>query len=161
LTNISFFNVESDENEESEVDEAFEEDSASLTASIKNNRNTKETMQDVTSDESSETKIIQRKSRKNGKEYFAERLLEPTQLAESFDELNLSRPLLKVISEMGYHQPTPIQQQTLPVALNGRDVCASAVTGSGTHTLCPVLSSSFIHFISFHFISFHSISFVL
>jgi ATP-dependent RNA helicase DDX27 len=82
-------------------------------------------------DEKKETRDIQIKSRKKEKGYFSERLLEPTHLAESFDELNLSRPLLKAISELGYQQPTPIQQQTIPVALNGRDVCASAVTGSG------------------------------
>jgi hypothetical protein len=152
---FSFF-VESDENEETEEDDkVFEEGNTSLTTSNRNNKSTKEIKKDVTSDDSSETRVIQRKTRKNGKEYFAERLLEPTQLAESFEELNLSRPLLKAISEMGYHQPTPIQQQTLPVALNGRDICASAVTGSGTNPL-----SLFLFHASFLFLHFF-ISFIL
>jgi ATP-dependent RNA helicase DDX27 len=48
-----------------------------------------------------------------------------------FSQLNLSRPLLRAIESAGYVNPTPIQAHVIPVALAGRDVCASAVTGSG------------------------------
>eukprot|EP01039_Chlorochromonas_danica_P005723 gene5723-6307_t len=48
-----------------------------------------------------------------------------------FSQLNLSRPFLRAIEAMGYTQPTPIQAQVIPYALAGRDICASAVTGSG------------------------------
>lgn len=48
-----------------------------------------------------------------------------------FSQLNLSRPYLRAIEAMGYTQPTPIQIQVIPYALAGRDICASAVTGSG------------------------------
>lgn len=48
-----------------------------------------------------------------------------------FSELNLSRPLLRGIDASGYVNPTPVQARVIPVALAGRDVCASAVTGSG------------------------------
>lgn len=48
-----------------------------------------------------------------------------------FSELNLSRALLRGIEASGYVNPTPIQAKVIPVALAGRDVCASAVTGSG------------------------------
>lgn len=48
-----------------------------------------------------------------------------------FSQLNLSRSFLRAIEAMGYTAPTPIQAQVIPFALAGRDICASAVTGSG------------------------------
>ncbi|XP_068639904.1 DEAD-box ATP-dependent RNA helicase 28 [Aristolochia californica] len=51
--------------------------------------------------------------------------------ANSFMELNLSRPLLKACEALGYHKPTPIQAACIPLALTGRDICGSAITGSG------------------------------
>lgn len=49
----------------------------------------------------------------------------------SFFEMNLSRPLLRAITAMGYVHPTPIQATTIPVALSGRDICGCAATGTG------------------------------
>ncbi|KAL1503172.1 hypothetical protein AB1Y20_011231 [Prymnesium parvum] len=49
----------------------------------------------------------------------------------SFAGLQLSKPLLKAINELGYARPTPIQTAVLPRALQGSDICGSAVTGSG------------------------------
>lgn len=49
----------------------------------------------------------------------------------SFLTMNLSRPILKAITNMGYHNPTPIQAATIPVALLGKDIVGNAVTGSG------------------------------
>lgn len=51
--------------------------------------------------------------------------------ANSFLELHLSRPLLKACEALGYHKPTPIQAACIPLALTGRDICGSALTGSG------------------------------
>ncbi|XP_010246831.1 PREDICTED: DEAD-box ATP-dependent RNA helicase 28 [Nelumbo nucifera] len=51
--------------------------------------------------------------------------------ANSFMELNLSRPLLRACEALGYHKPTPIQAACIPLALTGRDICGSAITGSG------------------------------
>eukprot|EP00624_Nannochloropsis_granulata_P004672 evm.model.NODE_33595_length_12468_cov_18.881296.1 len=48
-----------------------------------------------------------------------------------FNQLNLSRPLLRAIEVLGYVTPTPVQTAVIPVVLAGKDVCASAVTGSG------------------------------
>lgn len=48
-----------------------------------------------------------------------------------FSELNLSRSLLRAVEACGYVNPTPVQHKVIPFALAGRDVCASAVTGSG------------------------------
>ncbi|KAK2579488.1 hypothetical protein KPH14_010801 [Odynerus spinipes] len=49
----------------------------------------------------------------------------------SFQQMNLSRPLLKAITAMNFVQPTPIQAATIPVALMGRDICGCAATGTG------------------------------
>ncbi|XP_015519416.1 probable ATP-dependent RNA helicase DDX27 [Neodiprion lecontei] len=49
----------------------------------------------------------------------------------SFYQMNLSRPLLKAISTMGFVHPTPIQAATIPIALMGRDICGCAATGTG------------------------------
>ncbi|XP_021755301.1 DEAD-box ATP-dependent RNA helicase 28-like isoform X2 [Chenopodium quinoa] len=51
--------------------------------------------------------------------------------AKSFLELNLSRPLLRACEALGYSKPTPIQAACIPLAMAGRDICASAITGSG------------------------------
>ncbi|KAK4860162.1 hypothetical protein QYF36_018421 [Acer negundo] len=51
--------------------------------------------------------------------------------ANSFMELNLSRPLLRACEVLGYTKPTPIQAACIPLALTGRDICGSAITGSG------------------------------
>jgi superfamily II DNA/RNA helicase len=48
-----------------------------------------------------------------------------------FDELHLSKPLLKAVQALNYEQATPIQSAVIPVALQGKDILASAVTGSG------------------------------
>jgi len=55
----------------------------------------------------------------------------PAQNHDSFLSMNLSRPLLKAITTLGFTKPTPIQAATIPVALLGKDVVGNAVTGSG------------------------------
>ncbi len=49
----------------------------------------------------------------------------------SFDSLNLSAPILKAIGQCGYSAPTPIQQRSIPAAIAGKDLIASAQTGTG------------------------------
>lgn len=49
----------------------------------------------------------------------------------SFDSLGLSAPLLKAVSKKGYTKPSTIQQKAIPLVLEGRDVLASAQTGTG------------------------------
>ncbi len=49
----------------------------------------------------------------------------------SFDSLGLSTELLQAISDEGYTRPTPIQKQAIPVILSGKDILASAQTGTG------------------------------
>ncbi|MBC8120496.1 MAG: DEAD/DEAH box helicase [Gemmatimonadaceae bacterium] len=49
----------------------------------------------------------------------------------TFSDFNLHPSLLRGIEQLGFAQPTPIQTQAIPPALEGRDVLASAMTGSG------------------------------
>ncbi|MCZ6537991.1 MAG: DEAD/DEAH box helicase [Gammaproteobacteria bacterium] len=48
-----------------------------------------------------------------------------------FNQLGLSAELLRAIDEKGYREATPIQQQAIPLILEGRDVLAGAQTGTG------------------------------
>ncbi|XP_051752131.1 probable ATP-dependent RNA helicase DDX27 [Ctenopharyngodon idella] len=59
----------------------------------------------------------------------------------TFQDMNLSRPLLKAITTMGFKQPTPIQKACVPVGLLGKDICACAATGTGKTAafMLPVL----------------------
>jgi len=49
----------------------------------------------------------------------------------SFDELGLSRPLLRAIERAGYTEPTDIQAQAIPVALKNQDIVGASQTGTG------------------------------
>lgn len=48
-----------------------------------------------------------------------------------FQEMNINPAILKALAEEGYTQPTPIQEQAIPQALNGRDLLGCAQTGTG------------------------------
>lgn len=58
-----------------------------------------------------------------------------------FEEFNLSSSLLDGLSAMGYTQPTPVQEQAIPIILAGKDIVASAQTGTGKTAafLLPIL----------------------
>jgi ATP-dependent RNA helicase RhlE len=49
----------------------------------------------------------------------------------SFNTLGLSAELLRAVAEQGYTEPTPVQSQSIPVILEGRDILAGAQTGTG------------------------------
>jgi ATP-dependent RNA helicase RhlE len=49
----------------------------------------------------------------------------------SFNSLGLIEPLLKAVNQKGYTTPSPIQEKVIPVVLEGKDVLASAQTGTG------------------------------
>jgi ATP-dependent RNA helicase RhlE len=59
----------------------------------------------------------------------------------SFAELGLDAELLKTTQRMGFEHPTPIQRAAIPPLMEGRDVLATAVTGSGKTAafLLPIL----------------------
>ncbi|GAB6086736.1 DEAD/DEAH box helicase [Alkaliphilus crotonatoxidans] len=48
-----------------------------------------------------------------------------------FEKLNIGREILKVIEEMGFEAPTPIQAQAIPQVIAGKDVIGQAQTGTG------------------------------
>lgn len=50
---------------------------------------------------------------------------------EHFRKLRISDPVIQSLSSMGFEEPTPIQEQTIPVALNGSDLIGQAQTGTG------------------------------
>ncbi|HEV8094855.1 MAG TPA: DEAD/DEAH box helicase [Burkholderiales bacterium] len=52
-------------------------------------------------------------------------------ISSGFDALELAAPLLQAVRELGYQQPTPVQEQAIPLVLAGRDIMAGAQTGTG------------------------------
>jgi len=57
----------------------------------------------------------------------------PTQKSppDGFAALNLSDTLLAAVTSLGYEEPTPVQRETIPLLLSGRDMLAQAATGTG------------------------------
>ena len=49
----------------------------------------------------------------------------------TFKDLGLSPPLVKAVEEKGYTKPSPIQEKAIPHILAGKDILASAQTGTG------------------------------
>ena len=52
-------------------------------------------------------------------------------LVDTFEEFGLSDQIIRALNKKEFIHPTPIQSKMIPIALQGHDVCASAVTGSG------------------------------
>ena len=50
---------------------------------------------------------------------------------EPFRALGLNDTLLRAVDAMGWEEPTPIQEQSIPLALQGRDIVGASQTGSG------------------------------
>ena len=48
-----------------------------------------------------------------------------------FEDLSLSKSIQKAVFEQGYTEPTPIQEQAIPIVLSGRDLVGCAQTGTG------------------------------
>ena len=73
--------------------------------------------------------------------------LDPSNISTPFTELGLLPELLRAVSEQGYTQPTPIQQQAIPAVLARRDIMGSAQTGTGKTAsfALPILQLLFGH----------------
>ena len=61
-----------------------------------------------------------------------------------FDELKLSPEVIKAVTEMGYTELTPIQEQTFSLIREGRDLVAMAETGSGKTSACGIPLSEMV-----------------
>ncbi|AZJ36986.1 DEAD/DEAH box helicase [Tenacibaculum singaporense] len=61
----------------------------------------------------------------------------------TFTSLGLSKALVKAVTEKGYETPSPIQEKAIPVILEGKDVLASAQTGTGKTAgfILPILQN--------------------
>ncbi len=64
-------------------------------------------------------------------------------LPTDFHALQLAEPIMRALEEVGYENPTPIQAQTIPLILEGRDVLGQAQTGTGKTAAfaLPILSN--------------------
>ncbi|KAJ5819257.1 ATP-dependent RNA helicase drs1 [Penicillium riverlandense] len=85
------------------------------------------------SDDESEVDVEEQEKRKA---FFAPEEKTDAQTAaaaakSTFQDFNLSRPILRGLASIGFTDPTPIQRKAVPVALLGKDIVGSAVTGSG------------------------------
>ena len=51
---------------------------------------------------------------------------------KTFEELRIAEPILRAIQELGYEVPMPVQEEVIPILLEGNDdVIALAQTGTG------------------------------
>lgn len=52
-------------------------------------------------------------------------------MLEKFKSLNISDVIIRALNEMGFEEPTPIQEKSIPVAMEGHDMIGQAQTGTG------------------------------
>ena len=52
-------------------------------------------------------------------------------MLEKFKNLNISDVIINALNEMGFEEPTPIQGESIPVAMEGHDMIGQAQTGTG------------------------------
>ncbi|NOZ46777.1 MAG: DEAD/DEAH box helicase [Chlorobi bacterium] len=65
-----------------------------------------------------------------------------------FEDLKIIEPILKALKKEGYTFPTPIQEKSIPIVLEGRDLLGSAQTGTGKTAAfaVPILQHLFIEY---------------
>ena len=54
-----------------------------------------------------------------------------TETVSGFENLDLSKEIMRAVAKMGFHDMTPVQKETIPVMMEGHDVIAIAPTGTG------------------------------
>ncbi|KAI9144341.1 P-loop containing nucleoside triphosphate hydrolase protein [Paraphysoderma sedebokerense] len=88
---------------------------------------------DGSSGEGSDEDIDDEELKEQKKREYFEMPEEPADedVPQTFTSMNLSRPIIKGLTHVGFVRPTLIQARTIPFALLGRDICGGAVTGSG------------------------------
>ncbi|CAK4682372.1 unnamed protein product [Aphanomyces euteiches] len=131
-------NEEDSEKDEEEDDEDDEDDEES--ADVVEEKKLQQALQERKQTQAIE--VVDEVERKKAEAFFETEFQAPhLDEVKSFSDLKLSRPLLRAVSSLGFDTPTPIQQRAIPVALTGKDICASAQTGSGKTAafLLPIL----------------------
>lgn len=63
-----------------------------------------------------------------------------TNQKEMFGNLELDKKIVSALTAMGFEEPSPIQEQTIPLVLEGSDVIGQAQTGTGKQQLSVSLS---------------------
>ncbi|KAL3669343.1 hypothetical protein V7S43_005720 [Phytophthora oleae] len=102
-------------------------------------------LKDSKKDQQSREELVDALEKKKAAEFFESDPFAAQEFAktkfETFADLKLSRPIMRAIAHIGFEKPTPIQQRAIPIALTGKDICASAQTGSGKTAafLLPIL----------------------
>jgi ATP-dependent RNA helicase DDX27 len=117
---------ENDEDDEDEDDEAVDSDDDAVS---------------VASSSSSTHETQAQKDRKDAFFSAAPEAASSSTAPTAFSSMNLSRPLLRNITNLQFATPTPIQARAIPLALLGRDILGAAQTGSGKTAafMIPVL----------------------
>lgn len=126
---------QAEENDDDEEDDDVVEEEEKLQTALKDGKADSKTKED----------LVDEMERKKAAEFFESDPFAAEEFAktkfETFADLKLSRPIMRAIAQIGFEKPTPIQQRAVPVALTGKDICASAQTGSGKTAafLLPIL----------------------
>ena len=68
---------------------------------------------------------------------------EEESLAVGFGALGLGDDILGALTALGYEEPTPVQRETIPLMLEGRDVLAQAATEHAQDALAHVASGNY------------------
>ena len=73
-----------------------------------------------------------------------------------FEDMQLSKKVLNAVRDMGFEEPSPIQAQTIPLALEGHDVIGQAQTGTGKTAAfgIPTIVVAGLHRVDFEIFSF-------
>ncbi len=59
-------------------------------------------------------------------------------IKENFKDLGINDELVTILKKKGFERPTPIQKQTIPLILDGKDLIGQAETGSGKTAACAI-----------------------
>lgn len=130
---------------DSDDDEEQQEEVVDQTDVVEEEARLQSALKDGKEGAKSREELVNELERKKAEEFFESDPFAAQEFAktkfETFADLKLSRPIMRAITQVGFEKPTPIQQRAIPVALTGKDICASAQTGSGKTAafLLPIL----------------------
>ncbi|CAH0517251.1 unnamed protein product [Peronospora belbahrii] len=135
------------EDEKEKVEDSFDEEKQEMEEEdvVVEEDRLQSALKDSKKDQQSREELVDALEKKKAAEFFESDPFAAQEFAktkfETFADLKLSRPLMRAISHIGFEKPTPIQQRAIPIALTGKDICASAQTGSGKTAafLLPIL----------------------